>query len=232
MKKYCRILKSRGLRIDNFLEIGSRDGHDAHLFATKAGIDEVYVAEPSPRSRTDIEQTFPTFKVFECALSNYTGKSEFINVVEDNAMLRGTSSLFSRGCFYQNMATDVIEVDVIRGDAFFEASGLDTVSACKIDVEGHALEVLEGFGEKLTNIHSMHVECEVVPIWDNQRLYKDVKELLLDHGYQLARYREYNQPNTQCDSIWIHHSAPVENKVIAFIGRVSAKVNNWLKKAA
>jgi FkbM family methyltransferase len=207
MINYYSILKSRSVPVHNFLEIGSRDGRDAQIFADAAGIGEVFVVEPAPQSYADIVRRYPDFKVFNCALSNRDGRATFHNIVESDMIKRGMSSLMARGTVYEQLKTDTIDVQAMKGSTFLELNAIDTVSACKIDVEGHSFEVLEGFGKELTRIKSMHVECEVVPVWDGQKLYREIRPLLESRGYLLVYYREYNQPTTQCDSIWIHSSA-------------------------
>jgi FkbM family methyltransferase len=206
MLNYLKILQSRKVPVRNFLEIGSRDGRDSEIFSTAAGISEVYIVEPAPQSYDQIVKQFPRFNVFNCALSNHNGIARFHNVVGDNQNQRGMSSLMDRGQLYDTLKAQTIEVPVRTGSAFFELAGVDAISACKIDVEGHAYEVLEGFGNDLPRIHSMHLECEVVPVWDNQKLFADSKALLESNGFVLIGYSEYNQPTTQCDSIWIHSS--------------------------
>lgn len=206
MIDYCSILKAHGIPITSFLEIGSRDGHDAARFASVAEIRDVYVVEPAPQSFRAIVASYPWFKTFNVALSNRNGRAMFHNVVEEDMIRRGMSSLMDRDVYAQ-LKTDTIEVEVMTGSSLFERIGERTITACKIDVEGHAFEVLEGFGDTLARIQSMHLECEVVPVWDRETLFADVRPWLESKGYRLITYGEYNQPTTQCDSIWIHRSA-------------------------
>jgi hypothetical protein len=74
MRGFHAILSAAGMPITNFLEIGSRDGHDAHEFASVSGIDQVCIAEPSPKSFREIVAAYPRYRVFRTALSNYEGR--------------------------------------------------------------------------------------------------------------------------------------------------------------
>ena len=53
----------------------------------------------------------------------------------------------------------------------------------KIDVEGLGLQVLEGFGEKITNTKYIQIELEVTQVWENQSYYKDVVNYLNTKGF-------------------------------------------------
>ncbi|WP_306598082.1 FkbM family methyltransferase [Geothrix sp. 21YS21S-2] len=195
-------LHSRRLRIRNFLEIGSRDGEDANTFAKAAGIRQVHVIEPAPQSFARIQAHFPFFQVYNLALSNRNGHQVFHNIVDPDLNKQGMSSLMPRE-IYERFPSENILVELMRGDTFLDKYGIQDISACKIDVEGHAVEVLEGFGTELTRIHAIHLECETVPVWEGQRLFGEAKALLEGRGFQMVSYWEYNQPTTQCDSIWL-----------------------------
>lgn len=186
------------------MEIGSRDGHDSHEFAVAAGIDQVYIVEPSPGSYVEIKRSYPHFNVFQTALSNYEGRSRFFDVVEVDRIKRGMSSLMAREA-YEELSTNSIEVPVTTGAALLESIGVDEISACKIDVEGHAYEVLLGFGTAIAKLSGLHVECELVPIWEGQKLYSDVHSVLDSAGFVRAGYWEFND-HTQCDSVWLKPS--------------------------
>jgi FkbM family methyltransferase len=207
MRDFQAILAAQGVPVGNFLEIGSRDGNDAREFAEAAGIDKVFIIEPSPGSYREIVSAHPKFKVFRMALSNYEGTGRFFDVVEADLIKRGMSSLMSRDV-YGNLRTNEIEVPVCTGASFLKTHGLEAVTACKIDVEGHAYEVLEGFGPDLSRLWSLHVECELVPVWDGQKLYRDVHALLEGAGFTRLHYWEFND-GVQCDSVWIQPSKAV-----------------------
>jgi len=202
------MLLTRGYRVKNFMEIGSRDGDDANAFARAAGISEVHIIEPAPLSAEAIRHRYPHFRTYQLAMSNEGGRMRFHNVVDPDPVRRGMSSLMGRG-IYDTLPTEVVDVEVMRGDDFLRTHGIDEVSACKIDVEGHAVEVLEGFGELLTRIQAIHLECEMVPVWEGQRLYGDARRILESKGFTQISFFEYNQPTTQSDSIWIRTPPPL-----------------------
>lgn len=206
MKHFHSLLSEKRVRVENFLEIGSRDGLSAQMFASLSGIKNVHIIEPAPESAVKIRRAFPEYNVYQMALSNFDGESFFHNVVEENEIHRGMSSLLDRDRVYDEFKTDTIRVRTVRGDTFLRDISVDRFDAVKIDVEGAAYEVLEGFGDSLSKLKALHVEAEVVPVWKNQKLYSDVKALLEKAGFGLFYYFEYNHPTTQCDTIWMHES--------------------------
>ena len=183
------------------------------------------IAEPSPKSYRDIVAAYPRYRVFRTALSNYEGTGRFFDVVESDQIKRGMSSLMSRDV-YDNLRTDTITVPVCTGAGFLRTAGLDAVSACKIDVEGHAYEVLKGFGTELPRLWSLHVECELVPVWDGQKLYRDVHALLEKAGFKRLGYCEFND-GVQCDSVWIQPSRVVHRSIG---GRVLNRLENFFRR--
>ena len=84
-------------------------------------------------------------------------------------------------------------------DDFIEKYNIDQIDVCKIDVEGCTYEVLEGFGNKLNIVKSLHVEAENSELYENQKLFEDITIFLT--GFTMVDYTDLN--DGQCDSIWI-----------------------------
>jgi hypothetical protein len=55
---------------------------------------------------------------------------------------------------------------------------IDEFDLAKIDVEGFALQVLKGFGDKLNNFKALQIELEVKQVWSEQSFYQDVVDYL------------------------------------------------------
>jgi FkbM family methyltransferase len=60
------------------------------------------------------------------------------------------------------------EVEVVTGDAFCAARGLDRLDILKVDTEGHDLDVLTGFGTMLAERRVTYVEAECAIAPDNR----------------------------------------------------------------
>lgn len=81
----------------------------------------------------------------------------------------------------------VEEVEVVVGDAFCAAQGIDRIDILKIDTEGHDLEVLAGFRNMLAErrVAYVEVECGIAP--DNRMHvpFGRLADFLFAFGYGL-----------------------------------------------
>lgn len=203
MKKYVDLIKQK-FTPKTVLEIGSRDGHDACCMMAEANANEqdVYVVEPNPTQANYIKKTYPKYNLIEKAIFNVKGKLTFNQVIHNDLGFVGVSSLLDRNDnFYGDVGYNKIEVDVITGEELL--SFLPDIDLCKIDVEGATYEVLESFGDKISQIKSFHLENEHKEVWKNQKLYDDVAKLLEQKGYTLLDFSYVSDYKLQSDSIWI-----------------------------
>jgi FkbM family methyltransferase len=84
-------------------------------------------------------------------------------------------------------AMPIEEVEVVAGDSFCAAHGIDRIGLLKIDTEGHDLEVLVGFREMLAarRIDYVEVECGVAPDNAMHVPFTRLAEFLFAFGYGL-----------------------------------------------
>lgn len=180
-------------------EIGANLAQDAKQLAAGFGLDDlsVWVFEPHPEL-CSIIRSDTNFNAFQVAISNYDGYSNLRAVSLNDAANHGISSLRNRTTFSQEEFID-IRVPVYRMDTFIKNYGIKSIDFLKIDVEGSTLEVLEGFGDHIDRVVSLHVESEHMEHWDGQKLWPDVREFLEKH-FELVLFR---RNFTQSDSFWI-----------------------------
>ena len=187
------------------LEIGSRDGDDAEKLRQLFGLssENVWVVEPNPIQNEKIKVKYPNINLITTPIFNSETPIIFNCVNVDNQVLNGVSSLLNRvDNLYDTITTMKIELTPILGSKLIDMIGVD-VDLCKIDVEGATYEVLESFGEKLKKIKSIHIECEHSVVWDNQKLYDEVANLLTGLGYHQVYFQHCNGETLQSDSIWV-----------------------------
>ncbi len=148
-------------------DVGSRDGDDGvelaeRIFSGNAdvGLANSYVVcvEPNPPQAQLIRERYPTVKVLEYAVSDYTGKAEFVRVISDNKDAVGMSSLDVENQDTKGKGPkEVIDVVVDRLETLMDDSIIDVM---KIDCEGYSWEVLHGMGDKIYNVKVFHIETE------------------------------------------------------------------------
>jgi FkbM family methyltransferase len=130
----------------------------------------------------------------------HSGKLEFIQM-QGSPNEVGTSSLLDRS--YDNLYANAnrIEVEAITGEELL-AMIEGPIGACKVDVEGATLEVLQSMGNSIHRVQTFHLECEHEEVWVGQALYNQVAAFMIAKGYEQVDF-DFVMPGLQSDSIWI-----------------------------
>jgi FkbM family methyltransferase len=206
MKNYYNVvLNKTNIKVKKILEIGSRDGNDANFLKKLFNLndEDVWVVEPNPIKIKEIKEKYPKINLVEFAISNTEGEHTFNQVVGDD-ISAGTSSLIDRADdWYEKTKTNKIIVNTIRGEKLLEIIK-EEIDVCKIDVEGFTYEVLESFDKKLSNIKSLHVECEHKEVWKTQKLYEEIKDFLNKKNFVEVYFSFTSEHKLQSDSIWVY----------------------------
>lgn len=201
------IAKYSSLEPKSVLEIGASNGMDAHYLQLTYNIDpkKVYCIEPNPNNFNTLSSSHPDFNNYHAAASNFTGKEVFQCHIPaaDISSFKKRIDYYMYSGDYRNNYYDV-EVEVYTMSDFFKINNIQSIDVCKIDVEGCTYEVLEGFGDRLSDVGAFHIEGELKTLYEDQKLFGDFKHLLLDANFNLVDYREFDD-NTQCDSVWINN---------------------------
>ena len=185
------------------IDVGSRDGDDAQLLLSKLGNDkacEVICIEARKGAAAEIKKNYPNFIVFPTAVSNFIGKSKFVQMNEQEFL--GSSSLeMARAAAYPTEST-IINVPVTRLDAIIEPGTIDIL---KIDVEGHSVPVIEGMGDLMKDVLVAHIETETLAraAWgepSNNLIVMDIMEKL---GFSLANV-SYQWGWSIQDQTWVN----------------------------
>jgi FkbM family methyltransferase len=163
------------------IEIGSRDGHDAHDICQFFNIpaENCTIIEAHPELYKTICQTYPQYTTHNYAASNTNGTVEFRAGVVGHEANVGVSSLMIHKTYHHYH--EKVEVPMKRMDS--EPINFDLL---KLDVEGHAYEVLEGFGDQLNNLKAIAVETEEIELWEGQKIHDQVQEFLESKGFKLV----------------------------------------------
>jgi FkbM family methyltransferase len=206
MIDYINTVRKKTTIEPNFiLEIGSRDGHDSEELRKEFNIEpsNVWVVEPNPKQQLKISEKYPNFNLITSPIFNVEKKITFFRVDVENETLVGVSSLLDRvDKLYDEINTDRIELETILGSTLLDIIK-KPIDLCKIDVEGATFEVLESFGEEIRKIKSIHIECEHRIVWENQKLYDEVKSYLISKEFIELHFEYCNQATLQSDSVWV-----------------------------
>jgi len=203
--------------VRNIVEIGAFDATDTNALCRKFYIPhkKAIVVEPNPEQHVEIEQKYPDMRLVKKAIDNHSGTIPFYSyntIGPDAEGARASSSSQQRTD--QKMLTNptVHKVDAITGKQLLQSCSLDTVSIMKIDVEGTAYEVLEGFEEDIRRVQVLQIETDMMPICDGQTmLHNNVATLLLNQGFICYEVRRHW--DIMLDSLWINSKNCQRNKI-------------------
>lgn len=186
------------------LDVGSRHSLEALVMSRYLPNADIYCFEPNPDSyATCVENTADNdrISVVQYAASDSCGKVSFYPIDPSETVTPwfdgnlGASSMYrSNGDYpYERYHQKEIEVDQIRIDEWCRDNGIEQVDAVWMDVQGHALKCLEGFGDVLDSVRVIQVELEHKAIYDGQCLFPEVDEYLINKGFVLKKRMGENE---------------------------------------
>ena len=128
--------------------------------------------------------------------------------------------------------TNSVKVKAVRMDTFMQEHDISNIDFLKLDVEGCNFEVLEGFGDRLSDIKCIHLEAEhalYIDYKEKNYLYTDIERLLKKNGFELVFFQRYT---LQSDSFWVQKEPKQKiEEIIAAIdlvlGRRLRNKNNY-----
>lgn len=200
VEMYPVLVKNRTSVIpQNVFELGSHDGTDAEYLRKAFDIPEenVFCFEANPFTFKELSEKHPSFNNFQLGLSNVNEETKFNCVMNDT----GVSSVRSK-IHLQNPQIETVDINLVRMDYIIDHYNIDSIDLCKIDVEGCAYEVLEGFGDHLTKVKTFQIEAEMVTLFEGQRLFSDIYTFLTRNQYHMVAMFSLG---VQCDSVWVRN---------------------------
>lgn len=182
------------------VDVGSRDGNDAAWLRRQLGADTVYCIDARRAAVKTIEKRHPDVIAVWAAVSDVSGPAEFVEFVDEE--FAGSSSLELRRAQAYAAESRIVPVQTVRLDEALPPGSLDIV---KIDVEGHALPVLRGLGDRLADVRVLHVETETHEraAWGEPANNLEVATKLRAAGFWLHAVRYPWGPSIE-DQTWVN----------------------------
>jgi FkbM family methyltransferase len=201
MKRFAEEYQKRFGTAMNVLEIGSRDGYHADYLKKYFNIpdNKVFIVDAHPDCANLIRKEHPNYRVIEAAITQNRGIVGFNAIQNQDLGALGTSSILPRKDG-PTMFENWVNVIGIKGIDLLDLINEREYDLVKIDVEGLTYEVLESFGHSLGKIKMIHTEGEYFEMWEGQKLYSDLCDLLTRRGFKEA-YR-VEMLEGQCDTVW------------------------------
>lgn len=169
------------------IDAGANVGHYTAELRRRTGTVEIHAFEPSAVNVERLRARFGTdeaISIVPAALSNATGQATLFS----NAPGSPLGSLTKRDLDHLGINLDVEEkVSTLRFDDYWrDRLGKRPLDLVKLDVEGHELAVLEGFGEALDHVKVLQFEfggCNI----DTRTYFKDFWDLFSSKSFDLYR---------------------------------------------
>ena len=186
IRQLTEFLQRYNFKPNNFIEIGSRDGHDTEMIRRYWNLpfQSCYIIEAHPHCYKNIVDTYPEFCTLNIAASDTTAIVSFNAGIFGKEINVGTSSLLEK--VQNTFIADKIDIDGWRMDEVMNQLTINKFDFMKVDVEGFALQVFKGFGDKIKYTQFIQVELETIHIWKDQFGYLEVKEYLEEMGFEVV----------------------------------------------
>jgi FkbM family methyltransferase len=86
---------------------------------------------------------------------------------------------------YESSLNHERSVKIVRLDDYMHASGMHRVNLLKIDTQGYEPEVLEGLGQRLTDVDVVVTELMFYDYYERSLSFSDIEHFLLPAGFHL-----------------------------------------------
>ena len=199
LTKYAEIIKNKtNIDVKNLFEIGSRHGKDADWLSKQFNIQpsNVYIFEAHSVFFSEIKEKYKDINVYHKAVFSENGEIEFNEAL---AADDGRSSVMQRDIYGNNFTKKTVECK--RMDTIMQEMNIEKIDMLKLDVEGAAYEVLQGFGKRISDLKSIQIESEQYQVWEHQKTWEDIQQFMIKNNFICLW--DIKVGSTQNDSVWV-----------------------------
>lgn len=173
------------------LDIGANVGDYSSAVRSHLPDCEIHSFEPSAINISRLTSRFSDddlTHIVPHALSSATGKSELFFDIEGS----GLASLTQRRLDHFGIDfSSSSEISTIRFDEYWKDNlSKRQIDFAKIDVEGHEMDVLDGFGDALSHCHAIQFEFGGANI-DTRTFFQDFWYFLTKASFEIFRFTKY-----------------------------------------
>jgi FkbM family methyltransferase len=169
------------------IDIGGNRGDYSKIILNQHPLAEIHIFEPSRKNIDLLKSRFRKYDsvtVVPVALSNFSGHS----LLYANESGSGLSSLTKRRLEHFDVPFDFEEkINIERFEDYWKNElGSRIIDCVKIDVEGHELDVLKGFGQSLTVVKAIQFEfggCNI----DTRTFFQDFWYFFKSYHFDIYR---------------------------------------------
>lgn len=183
----ARAAKLLGRRPDLAVDVGGNKGEYTSSLLSENTQIEVHVFEPSATNVKHLKERFSENE--KVVINDYgLGSIDRSGVLYSDTAGSGLASLTKRNLEHLGVEFEYSEpIQVRRFDSYWqETLNCRHIDIVKIDVEGHELEVLSGFGNAINHIDILQFEfggCNI----DTRSFFRDFWHFFSTHHFDLFR---------------------------------------------
>ena len=207
----AKALELAGINV--VFDIGANEGQFAREIREYGYVGKIVSFEPLSTARTKLltfSSSDPNWEVHEqAAIGDFEGKIG-IHIAGNSVsssilpMLESHSSAAVGSAYIDSEYVPITKLDSVASQSITQESKL----LIKIDTQGFEWQVLEGAPETLRRARGLLCELSLIPLYDGQRLWRDIVDRLDDVGFMLwALQKGFTDPRTgqslQMDGIFL-----------------------------
>lgn len=174
-------------KFDLCVDIGGNEGNYTQEIVEFFPNSKVVVFEPAEDLAKQLKERFcelPNVVVEQFAVSKENGSA----ILHGNEGMNGLSSLTKRRLDHFGIDFNKEEsVQTLKFEDYWKQNlNSQHIDFCKIDVEGHELDVLEGFGEAINHVSAIQFEfggCNI----DTRTFFQDFWYFFKKHNFEIYR---------------------------------------------
>ncbi len=224
--------------IEVVFDIGSLHALESVEFAKEFKNAKIFTFEANPVSYEFCllnTKNYPSVTVTNEAVNDFDGSCKFYPIDKDKTITTwedgnlGASSLYRANGSYDHIEKYVqyeIEVPCTRLDTFCKKNNLTKIDIIWMDLQGAELKALQSLGQLLETVQIIHTELEIKPMYEDQCLFDEVYNFLLDNGFVL----EWGNTNVEFFSNYIFRNRRYPIKKKLFLRRYSLYLSNLIKR--
>ena len=169
------------------IDIGGNVGDYSRMLRERFPELQIHIFEPAKSNLVKLNNIFANDKrirIMPCGVAEFTGGG----LLYADEAGSGLGSLSNRKLDHFGIKFDhAEEVALIRFSEYWENElGSNEISIVKLDIEGHELSALKGFGKALEKTHVIQFEfggCNL----DTRTTFQDFFYFFTDNGFELGR---------------------------------------------
>jgi len=196
------------------VDVGTRDGDDANYLYKNLKSSKAIAIDANPEMFELTKSKYPWMEIYNVAISDSEGQTEFYQVIDGDKELKGCSSIATKKGTPDEHAFDgkiqkIIVPMTTLNELLSRTPGI--IDVMKIDVELFTWQALQGLGDRLKDVKLYHLETERVSKHEGHVLCDQITQFMKDNGFELVD-KSYEWGWGIEDQVWINKDLAVKNK--------------------